>query len=77
MKWFDILRLVLVLMQAVEAGFGPKTGATKKDVVVGAVKTGVDALSFLSEGGQKNTWDKIAEPVSNIVDNFATVLFPK
>lgn len=77
MKWFDILRIIISLMSAVEPLFGPGSGATKKQVVTNAAKTVVDAVGALSTGGQKQTWEKISEPVSNIIDNTAAILFPK
>ena len=77
MNWIGILSAIVQLMAIVEPIFGPKSGAVKKEVVTGAVKTIVDVVEEVSAGGQKQTWERIKEPVSNIIDNAATILFPK
>lgn len=77
MKLFDILRLILTLMPVIEGLFGPKSGAAKKQAVSDAAKAVVDIVGAVSTGGQKQTWEKIKEPVGNIIDNAAAILFPE
>ena len=77
MKWFDIFRIIITLITAVEPLFGPKSGAVKKKVVTDVAKTVVEAVEDSSTGGQKNTWGRIKDPVSNIIDNSVDILFPK
>ena len=77
MKWFDIFRIIMTLISAVEPLFGPKSGAVKKKVVTDIAKTVVEAVEANSTGGQANTWGKIKEPVGNIIDNTVEILFPK
>lgn len=56
---------------------GAKQGKVKKQLVMDATATIVGGIGAVSSGGQKETWDKIAEPIGNIVDNLVPVIFPK
>ena len=42
-----------------------------------ATKTIIDGVQSVSTGGQKETWDRIKAPVSGIIDNAASIMFPK
>lgn len=53
-----------------------KSGAEKKQFVTNGVQTVVTQIDQASGGGQKNTWNKLAPIVSDIVDETANELFP-
>lgn len=83
MNWvqllLQILPFVFRLIPIAEKAFAdvPKSGAEKKAMVMGATSVAVDALATISTGGQKETWDRIAKPVSGIVDAACTIMFPQ
>lgn len=68
---------ILKLMMSAEAFHGAGNGEQKKEAVMTGVQEVIGATQELSKGGQKETWDEIAEPVSNIVDNACDILFGK
>ena len=55
----------------------PKTGEEKKALVMQSTETALTALNNFSTGGQKETWNVLSEPVSNLIDASATLLFKK
>lgn len=55
----------------------PKSGEDKKALVMATTSAALGAVKDISTGGQKETWDRIADPVSSMVDNMATIMFPK
>ncbi len=82
MNWLTILIQLLPtifkLMGFAEAFF-PKTGAgaDKKALVTGVAQAVVEGITAVSTGGQKETWEKIAEPMSIIIDGAASIMYPK
>ncbi len=79
MKYISLfLRLIpfIVKLMHIAEDFGdPGSGADKKGMVVGAVGAVVDGVEEASTGGQKETWGKIKEPISGVVDIIAGLLF--
>lgn len=55
----------------------PKSGEDKKRLVMDTTQAVIGAVKDVSTGGQKETWDRISDPVSSMVDNMATIMFPK
>ena len=55
----------------------PQSGVEKKAIVMDATRAIVTGIQSVSTGGQAETWERIAEPVSNIIDSAATIMFPK
>lgn len=64
----QLLPFVIQAIGLVESLFGPGTGPKKKQAVLDMSKTVVTAMQTVSTGGQKETWDNIAEPVGKMVD---------
>ncbi|MDA8155561.1 MAG: hypothetical protein M0Z52_03775 [Actinomycetota bacterium] len=52
------------------------SGADKKQFVTGTIQGVINQIDQSSTGGQKNTWDKLAPIVSDIIDDTAAVIFP-
>lgn len=71
----NLFSLIIKLMKTAEKYGEPGTGVHKKEMVVGGTKAVVDAISEESTGGQKETWVKIKEPVSELIDLIAKILF--
>ncbi len=72
------LRLIpfIIKLMKIAEDFGEQgSGAHKKDMVVGAVGAVVDGIEEASTGGQKETWGKIKEPISGVIDLIAGLLF--
>ena len=82
MAWFAIivqlLPALLKLMGLVEVAFSgiPNSGAQKKELVTVAVETIIGGIQTVSTGGQAETWNRIAAPVSAIIDAAASIAFP-
>ena len=55
----------------------PQSGVEKKAIVMDATRAIVTGIQSVSTGGQAETWELIAAPISGIIDNVATMLFPK
>lgn len=68
---------VLQMMMIAEIYFNdkPKSGAEKKALVMGTAQTVIGAVQTVSKGGQKETWDQLAEPVSVLIDGAASIMF--
>jgi len=81
MNWVDImtklLPFIIELIHVAEEAFSdqPKSGEKKKELVMEAVKTVTGAATELSTGGQKNTWEKISEPISRVIDAACSFFF--
>ena len=72
------LRLIpfIVKLMKIAEDFGDQgSGTDKKEMVVGAVGAVVDGIEEASTGGQKETWGKIKDPISGVVDIIAGLLF--
>jgi len=77
MPWALIVQLIVSLMQLAEKILPEKgEGFQKKELVTESAKFIVDTMATVSTGGQKETWERIAEPVSKIIDETAGLLFP-
>lgn len=76
---FNIIPLIIKLIPLAEDLFGneAKSGEKKKEFVMGTSKAIVDGLTIMSTGGQKETWERLAEPISWIIDAACGLLFPK
>jgi len=76
---FLILKYLPTLIHIAEELFAdkPKSGEEKKRLVMDTTEAVIGAVKDASTGGQKETWDRISDPVSNMVDNMATIMFPK
>uniref|UniRef100_A0A6H2A5J9 Uncharacterized protein n=1 Tax=viral metagenome TaxID=1070528 RepID=A0A6H2A5J9_9ZZZZ len=75
--FLKLVPFVLQMMNVAEKFFSgrEKSGEDKKQMVVGATKAVVGSLQAISTGGQKETWDQLEEPVSDLVDGACDVLF--
>ena len=73
-----LLPTILTLIGLAEKAFDkvPESGEQKKELVTTAAKAIVGGITSVSTGGQADTWNKIADPVSNIIDNAAAIAFP-
>lgn len=58
---------------AVEKIFGPGTGETKKQAVVGMTQAVIGGIQQVSTGGQKETIDALAEPIGKAVDGLVAI----
>ncbi len=78
MNWLtlvvQILPFVLRLMGIAEEALGSGTGEKKKEMVTQGAKTIVEGLATISTGGQKETWNALAEPVSQFIDGTVNLL---
>ena len=75
----QLIPLIINLMTTIEKLLGPGTGVQKKAFVKDGVKQVVKEMSAVSTGGQKETWktvDLFMEPISGLIDVFASLLFP-
>lgn len=70
-----LLPVIISLMGTAEKAM--TKGADKKALVMESTKAIITGLQTVSTGGQKETWDRIAIPVSDIIDNISTIVFPK
>ncbi len=77
MNWLILLGKILPsLMALAEMLLGPKEGKQKKDMVMVAAEAIMGGISAVSTGGQAETWNRIAAPVSAIIDAAASIAFP-
>ena len=78
MKIANLLHAIPSIVSLAENIFSgkPKSGTDKKALVMTIAKTAVDTITDLSTGGQQHTWERLSGPISNIIDNIASVLFP-
>ncbi len=83
MNWlsliFKLLPTVFQLAKVAEKAFDdiPESGPQKKELVMGATQAIILGAHSVSEGPQKETWEKIAAPISGIVDAACGFLFKK
>lgn len=77
MTLLKIVPFVVKLIGTAEKAFSdvPKSGETKKALVMDAAETIVDTMETVSTGGQKETWQKLSEPISELVDASCDMLF--
>ena len=71
----QLLPFILKLMEIVERVI--KDGKVKKEIVMATTEVIIGGIQSVSTGGQAETWDRIAEPISAIIDNAATIMFPE
>ena len=80
MNWMlllvKLLPTIVNLMGLAEKVLGPKAGEQKKELVMGAAQAIIGGVAAVSTGGQADTWDRIKDPVSQIVDSAAAIAFP-
>lgn len=70
-----LLPYLVELIRFAQKVFGPGTGEAKKAFVATALKDSIGAVKGISEGGQKETWEILEEPLSSLID--AAVKFVK
>ena len=75
--WIQLIPYIFTLVDLAERVLGSGSGNEKKELVVGGAKIAVDAVSNLSTGGQKQTWNALGPVVSKLIDFAAAFLFPK
>lgn len=76
----QLIPLIINLMTVAEKLLGSGTGVQKKAFVKDGIKQTVKTMSVVSTGSQKETWQALEffiEPISNLIDVFASLLFPK
>lgn len=75
----SLLPSIVKLMMLAEDALNdkPKSGADKKSLVMEGTKAILDGVQGVSTGGQKETWDELRDPVSGIVDNLTSIMYPK
>lgn len=72
-----VLPSILALMDIAERVFTqPRSGENKKAWVIGAAEAIVKGMQDVSTGGQKDTWDAVAEVASPLIDKAASIAFP-
>lgn len=76
--FLQVFPTILQLMGLAEKIFSdkPNSGAEKKALVMGATQAIIGGIAAVSTGGQAETWQKIKDPVSAIIDNAAAIVFP-
>lgn len=74
LKLVPFILQMMVLSERLFIG-KPQSGAEKKAVVMGTAQAVVGAMQTVSTGGQKETWDQLADPVSQLIDSACTVVF--
>lgn len=76
---FSVIPLIIKLIPLAEGLFKdePKSGEKKKELVTTVAKATIESLTSFSTGGQKETWEKLAAPISWIIDMACSLLFPK
>lgn len=83
MNWLllavKLIPTILQLMGLAERVFAdkPGSGAEKKALVMDATKALAEGADAIFTGGAGETWARIKEPVSTIVDAASTIAFPK
>lgn len=72
----EILNFIMGLIPIAEKLFAdtPKSGASKKAMVVGTAKSVIDVMETHSTGGQKETWGMIGSVIDTFVDLGVSVL---
>lgn len=55
----------------------PQSGAEKKSFVMAVLETLSGGASSVLTGGAADTWTKIKDPISMIIDAAATIAFPR
>jgi len=73
----QLLPFVVKLMEAAEQVFGDGTGEQKKQAVMAGTEAVMSGIVGTSTGGQKNWWQKFSGNVGGMIDNLASILFPK
>lgn len=82
MSWLlvltQVMPLVINLIGVAEKAWGDEEGSgeAKKEFVAGTVEGAVDVVTAVSTGGQKETWEALAEPISLSIDALCKFLFP-
>ena len=71
-----LLPMVIRVMNTVEQVLGAGTGTQKKEIVMGAAQYFLEGMTEVSTGGQKETWEGLAGPMSMLIDALAAILFP-
>ena len=76
-KYLNLVPFIFNAIQLAESLYSnkPKSGSDKKDFVMSAAQTVIGGIHSVSTGGQKGTWERIANPVSNIIDIGCSILF--
>jgi len=72
-----LLPSVMRMMDCVERILGSGTGVQKKAIVLEGAQYFLEGITAVSTGGQKESWDRLAGPISMLIDILSTILFPK
>ena len=74
-----LLPMIMKLMGIAETALEdkPKSGPEKKRLVMDGTEAILMGVKGVSTGGQAETWERIEEPVSGLVDNLTTLMYPK
>lgn len=77
MEWLalavNLMPFIIKMVGFVEEIFGDGTGETKKAAVMGATQAVFSGMQAVSTGGQKETWDKLQEPVGKLIDGIVDI----
>ena len=77
MEWLTLavtlMPFVVKMVGFVEQIFGAGTGEVKKQAVLGATQAVFEGMQQVSTGGQKETWDKLQEPVGKLIDGIVDI----
>ena len=76
----QVIPLIFSLMETAEKLLGAGAGVKKKAFVKDGIDQTIKAIATISTGGQKETWQTLSlfiDPVSDVIDNLAALLFPK
>jgi len=82
MNWLllaiKLIPTVIQLVGLAERAFGdtPGSGGEKKKIVMEATEAITGGVVAISTGGQAETWERIKDPISTLVDSIASIAFP-
>jgi len=82
MNWlFLAIKLIPTVIQLVglaEKAFGdaPGSGGVKKNIVMEASEAIIGGVVSVSTGGQADTWERVREPISTLIDSIVSMAFP-
>jgi len=73
-----LIPTIIKLMGIAETAYAnvPQSGAEKKTLVMTIIEAIFGGIGAVSTGGQAETWARIQEPVSSIIDSAAAIAFP-
>lgn len=74
-----LIPTIIKLMGIAETTYAnvPQSGEQKKSLVMMIIEAIFGGIGAVSTGGAAETWTRIQEPVSTIIDSAAAIAFPK